>query len=220
VDLSQLDLTAWLLIGGAATVVLALLLYWLPVSAIKIPAVLLSILGGLGVGMAAGIILLGTFGYHWKPQPSEEGPPRDATAGMRPPMGGMMGGPGGGRPGGGGPGGGGRANPKTTLASLITKLDLLAGKQLSLDLNDEQKQKVLEQLKDLGKEELNDTEAQTRLDALLKLLEGDKKTLEAVGFNWPGESAGRGGRGDPLKSEESTRRLKDLQDRLGKSGTP
>jgi hypothetical protein len=252
VDLTQLDLTMWLLIGGAATIVLALLLYCLPLSSIRIPAIVLSSVGGLGVGIAVGIILLASFGYYWKPQTTDAPSPEMSQA-MRQAMGGGMpgggpggggrpgggGGPGGGmggggRPGGGGGGpgggrqggggGGGQANPKTTLSNLLVKLDLLTGKPLGLDLSDEQRQTVLGQLKDLSdKGDLKEDEAQTHLDTLLKALEGNKKNLEAVGFRWPGgNQGGRGGQGqgDASRNEDYPKRIKELQERLGKAGTP
>jgi hypothetical protein len=117
---------------------------------------------------------------------------------------------------------GGRGpSPKNQLASLVTKLDQLTGKPLGLNLTDEQRTKIREQIQGLGDaEDLSDEEAQKRLDALLKIVEGDKDTLEAAGYRWPGEQGGGRGAGpgdapkNPFKEGASEKHLKDLQDHL------
>jgi hypothetical protein len=128
-------------------------------------------------------------------------------------MGGMMGGAGGGR----GP------SPKTQLAGLVTKLDQLTTKPLEVKLTDDQRAKLRAQLQGLDeKEELSDDEAKKRLDEILKIVEGDKDTLEAAGYRWPGEGGGRGGGGgggggrqppppNPFKEGDAAKHLKDLE---------
>jgi hypothetical protein len=114
------------------------------------------------------------------------------------------------------------------LATLVDKLDVLTRKPLAVGLEGDKKKQVLEQLRDLGeKDELTDPEAKAKLDALLKVLEPDRATLEAAGYVWPGDGAGgrggRGGRGrggepppNPFKLEDNREHLKALQQRLEK----
>lgn len=125
---------------------------------------------------------------------------------------------------GGGKGGGaGRApGPKVQLAQLVTKLDTLTRKPLSVQLSAEEKQKAKDLLADLdAKDELTDDDARAKLDALLKLLEGHKEPLEAAGFRWPGSPAG-GPRPpgeappNPFKAGEDGEHLKSLQATLGR----
>jgi hypothetical protein len=110
-------------------------------------------------------------------------------------------------------------NYRAALANLITKLDLLTGNSLKLELNEEQKNKLRETLKDVdGKEDLSDDDAKAKVESLHKLLEGADKTLEAAGFRWPGDNPGRRPpQDDPLKSEDNTNHLKDLRQRLGQT---
>jgi hypothetical protein len=134
-------------------------------------------------------------------------------------MGGMMGGMMGGK----GKGGGFGPSPKTQLAQLVTKLDVLTAKPLSIELTNDQRTKVREQIKGLASaEELSDDEATKRLNALLELLKDQKATLEAAGYRWPGEGGGFGGFGapqppNPFKEGKDAEHLKDLDERLGKS---
>jgi hypothetical protein len=134
--------------------------------------------------------------------------------------GGMMGGKGGGM----GKGGGGFGpTPKTQLAQLVAKLDVLTAKPLSIELTDDQRAKVREQIKGLASnEELSDDEATKRLNALLDVLKEQKVTLEAAGYRWPGEGGGGfGGFGtpqpaNPFKEGKDAEHLKDLDERLAK----
>jgi hypothetical protein len=139
-----------------------------------------------------------------------------------------MGGAGGGGapqmgPPGGGPGGF-RPQPKSQLARLVAKIDQLTQKPLQLNLTTEQKAKLREQLQGLGdKDELSDEEAKKRLDAILEIVKKDKDTLEAAGYNWPGErGGGRGGSGPPpapnFKEGPDADHLKSLQNQLAKKG--
>jgi hypothetical protein len=149
--------------------------------------------------------------------------------------GGMMGGQGGGMGKGGmgkggmGKGGMGKGGmggfgptPKTQLAQLVTKLDVLTAKPLSIELTDDQRAKVREQIKGLASdEELSDDEAAKRMNAILDVLKDQKATLEAAGYRWPGEGGGFGGFGtpqppNPFKEGKDAEHLKDLDARLAK----
>jgi hypothetical protein len=144
---------------------------------------------------------------------------------------GSKGGPGG--PGGNEKKGGQRGpNPKTQLAQLVTKLDTLTKQSLHVELTADQKKQAKEQLADLaGKDAITDEEAKAKLEALLKLLEPSKKTLEDAGYRWPGGGGGGGFGGgggpgggggnappNPFKAGagESAKHLESLQTTLGK----
>jgi hypothetical protein len=116
-------------------------------------------------------------------------------------------------------------SPKMQLALLVNKLDQLTHKPLSVNLNDEQAKKLKEQLQGLHeKDDLTDDDAKTRLDAILVIVEGDKETLEAAGYRWPGERGGGGPGGlgqqgmipNPFKDEQNGQHLKSLQERVAK----
>src|SRR6266542_807803 len=188
--LKSVEFYYYLAAGGAAVIVLAIVLYFLKVPTLKVAGVVLGIVGGLGVGAAAGVLAMASQGYHWERQ----SPPPANPGAMGPQMGmpgGAPGAPGGGRPGGppgmaGPPGaaGGGRGpSSKAQLAGLVTKLDVLTEKPLQITLSDEQKEKVRAALEGLaGKEELSEDEAKEKLDALLAVVEKDRDTLEAAGY--------------------------------------
>lgn len=216
-DWTELNWYYYLAIGGVVVVVLALLLYFTPIARIKIPAILLGVLGGLVVGTALGaalVMAMIAMGDKQDRVYAKSGDESPAGGGGRPGMAGGGGGrpgmaggggrqgmgSGGGRPGmGGGPpggGGGGRGpNTKAQLASLITKLDLLTHKSLAVTLDAEQKKKVRESVQKLDEgKELSDDEAKAKLDDLQKILNEDqRKTLEAAGYRWPAQGGGRGG---------------------------
>jgi hypothetical protein len=105
------------------------------------------------------------------------------------------------------------------LAALVTKLDQLTRKPLAVTLSDDQKARLREQLQGLDeKETLDDEEAQKRLDAILEVVKGDKETLQAAGYRWPGE--GGGGRPmdvpNPFKEGPNADHLKSLQEEASK----
>ncbi|MBN9119876.1 MAG: hypothetical protein J0I06_12065 [Planctomycetes bacterium] len=135
-------------------------------------------------------------------------------------------GAGGNKGGGGNKAGGGQRGPgpKVQLAQLVGKLDALTARSLHIELTPEEKKQTKELLAGLSeKDELTDDEAKAKLDALLKLLEGKKKTLEEAGYRWPGAPGGGGGTGgtgggqppNPFKAGEGADRLKSLQTTLG-----
>jgi hypothetical protein len=119
----------------------------------------------------------------------------------------------------GGRGGGQSANPMNELAALVTKLDVLTRKPLTLNLTDEQRAKVREQLQGLDTaKELSDEEAKKRLNALLEVVKDDRAILQDAGFRWPGERGGGGGRGgavaNPFTEDPNKEHLKALQERM------
>lgn len=217
--LTNMSLYHYLALGGGLMVVLALLLYFTPVSRFKIPGIFFGIVGGLGMGVALGVLAMAYYGYQLR-QP-------EATAGASPQSG--MG------PGGGPPnmiammgrgrmpgGGGGRPNSKTQLASLIAKLDVLTHEPLEVKLNPEQKKRMREQLDRLEEQEnLSEDEAKAKLDTLLDILKDQRPTLEATGYRWPGQGGGggRGGRpasapANPFRDEQISKHLKALKSQL------
>lgn len=186
----------------------------------KVPAIIVSSVVCLMIGVGIGVVGMSGFGYK---------PPLEtfASAGQPPaPRGAPAKGDpakGGGEKGKKGKGGGFGGGPKTQLAQLVTRLDVLTGRNLHLDLPAETCAKVYQQLQDMaGDQELSDETARQKLDALLDLLRDQKEPLEAAGFRWP-EGGGRGGGpmggGNPFKDEKTAKHLKDLQERMEKSKT-
>jgi hypothetical protein len=87
----------------------------------------------------------------------------------------------------GGKKGGFGPTSKAYLTMLVAKLDVLTAKPLSVELTDDQRAKVREQLKGLaGEDDLSEDDAKERLDKLLRILQPQKATLEEAGFLWPG----------------------------------
>jgi hypothetical protein len=226
--LTDMSLYHYLAIGGGVLVVLALVLYFTPVSRLKIPGIFFGIVGGLGMGAALGVLAMAFYGYQLK-QPESTGgasPQSGMGPGGGPPNMMAMMGRGGMPNGGGSPGrmGGGRPNSKTQLASLVAKLDVLTNEPLAVKLNPEQKKKMREQLQMLDEQEnLSEDEAKAKLDALLDILKDQRQTLEAAGYRWPGQGGGRGRGGqpasalaNPFKDEQNSKHLKALQSQLDK----
>lgn len=227
-DWTNMQFYQYVLIGGGAVALLALLLAFVPRMRMQIPAAVAGTLGGLVAGAALGVLGLASFGYHWEPQPKEESTP---AAGMSGPA--MMGMPGGGMPGGGRPGGmpgmgggmgGGRggSRAKGQLTNLVAKLDMLSKGPIELRLDDSNRKKVLKALEGLADQEnLEDDVAQKKLDALLVILKDDRSTLENVGFRWPGAQGGGGFGGggrqqppNPFTEKANKEHLASLTDRL------
>ena len=225
---TDMNLYHYLAIGGGVFILLALILFFTRLSKLKVPAIFLGIVGGLGAGVGLGVVGMGFLGYHWEPQ-SSGGDPREAMAMNGPPPmpGGMMGG--GGRPpgmGGGRQGGGGGRGPnsKNQLATLVAKLDLLTHKPLAVRLDAKQKDEVRKQLKDLDDGELSEEKAKERLDALLEILKDHRKTLEDAGYRWPGQGGGgfpgrAAGDANPFKEEQNEKHLKALRELLAEAPT-
>ena len=219
---TDMTLYHYLAIGGAGVILVGLVLYFTPIARLKIPAIFLGVVGGLGAGAGLGIVAMAYYGYHWEPREDPDaasnapGPP-----GMMPP--GMMGG--GGPPNMMGGGAAGRGpTSKTQLVSLITKLDLLTHHSLAVRLNDEQKKKVRQQIVKLDeKQDISEREAKERLDALLVVLKDQRETLESAGYRWPGQSGGAGqppqSQPNPFREPQNGKHLKSLQNQLEEKKT-
>ena len=108
------------------------------------------------------------------------------------------------------------------LASLVAALDKVADQPLTIVLTPENRGIIADQLKGLdAAEEIKDEDAKARLELIHKVLEKDRKTLEAVGYRWSVDAkAGFGGQPkdspNPFKEGSLGERLKALQDRLNK----
>jgi len=239
VDWQNTDLFRYLIIGCGVLAVLAIILYFLPVRRIKVPAVILSVLTSLVAGFGAGVLAMSFYGYAKPANPGGgEGGPAGGPGMMGGPGGGgggggMMGGPGGGMRGGGGGGGmrggGGRGGPmagggagpssKAQLVNLVAKLDVLTAKPLEVKLSEDQKNKIREKLKGLDeKRELNEDEAKGTLDAILEIVKNDKETLVAAGFSPSPPSLGPRPYSNPFVESSNAEHLKALQSRLETKG--
>jgi hypothetical protein len=236
IDWANLELYHWLALGGGGLAVLALIVYFVAPSGFKLPAGAVSTIAALVAGVGIGVIGMAACGYRTqKYEPGEltispedaeriakfKGPPGKGPPAGMPGFGGMPGG--GGMP----PFGGGKKgpNPKNQLTALVTKLDQLTEKPLSLKLTTEQRTAIGNQLKDLAdQEELSDDDAKARLEAILDAVKDDRKTLEAAGYNWPGGGGGGlpggfmapPGPPNPFKDAKNRQRLDSLQERIGK----
>jgi hypothetical protein len=231
----ELGLFHYIILGGGAVLLIALLMYFIPSSKrsqLQVPAIVAAVLASLAVGVAGGAL-----GAAWFGEPS--GKSKDAD---KPPEGGRSGPPGGGGfqpppgfgpPGGGGGGGFGQQDKKRQLTSLVGKLDLLVEKPITLKLTDEQKKKLRAQLEGLEtQEKLSDEDAEKRLEALEAILEEQKPILDMVriageggqGGGRPGGGRPGGGRPgseqapeNPFGTERFGKVLPDLRVRLGGS---
>lgn len=211
-DWAELSRYVYLAIGSAVLILLSAGLYYAPIARSKVPAILLGIVGGAGLGAGIAVIAMMGYGWRWYAQYYENSNPR-LSGGEPPPMGG------GGRPRGGGQRGTG-FNSKNQLASLITKLDLLTHERPAVKLDIEQKRKIREQIQKLeDNEALGEDEAQKRLDAVVEILHDDQKQiLSEAGVNLPGQRSGNRGGGDapanPFKEGPPYQHLKSLRDQL------
>jgi hypothetical protein len=221
-DWSEWSWYVYLAVGGAVLILASAGMYFSSASQNKVPAYLLAIVGGLGLGAAGAIIGMMGFGWRWYAQKYDNGtqmaaPTMPVNAGG-PPMG--EGGPrGGGMRGGGGPRGGSGPNSKNQLASLITRLDLLTHERPAVKLDGEQKKKMREQILQLDeKEELSEEEAKKKLDAVMEILTDDqRKTLGEAGATGAGQRGGnRGGEApaNPFLEGQANQHLKSLRGEL------
>ncbi len=222
------ELYNYLAVAGGAIIVLSLALYLLPIARLRLLACLLGVLGGLALGVGLGVLLMRAWGYQLEmpPYAYPGGPP-----------------PGLANPGrGGGQGmaaaqfsGAAPQTPPTTargsktqLVALVSKLDTLLDKPLTLELSTARRREAKEQLKGLAEsDDLSDEDANARLAALQEILKDQKGTLEAVGYRWSGPSGGADGGGgvpagfqtpqyNPFREEQNAKHLKAVTGRLDK----
>jgi hypothetical protein len=223
------DLQTWhyVIIGGVIVLVLSFVLYFLPTKKLRVPGVLTGTLAGMAIGVAIGVIWLAGYGY--KINAPGEAPPGDGKEkGLPPPPPGPGGGPGGGSPKGGTPKGGGEGpSPRVLLVNLVNVLDTLVDKPVTLTLSADDRVAIATQLKGLDKTGSISTEdAKAKLDAILKVVEKDRKALESIGYRWPspdGKGPPKGGFGgqpkdspNPFRDGSNGDHLKSLQERLEK----
>jgi hypothetical protein len=217
------------LIGGAVTLI-GLVVYFLPIRRAKVPGNVLTAVGAGALGLAVGVVWMAGFGYSMngpESTPSGEVPtPKDAAgpAAAAKTKGGQ--GKGGFAKGGAPKGGNNPPTPRTQLASLVTTLDTLVDRPITLTLTPEDRAAIAERLKGLdAADEIKEDDAKARLEAILKVLEKDRKALEAVGYRWPSPDAKgppKGGFGGPKDSPNpfsggtAKEHLKSLQERLEK----
>lgn len=232
IDWMNLQLYHYLAIGGGAVAVLALILYFVLPTGVRIPAGVIGTVAGLVAGVGIGVIGMAASGYQFSKGDNTDGAaPPDAPPGPPPGMGGkgMPGGmpPGmaGGMPGmgggakGKGKGGFGPPNDKAQLAALIAKLDQLTDNPLTLKLTAEQRTLLREQLKDLPEQEVfSDDDAKERLDTILESLTDHRAVLEAAGYRWPGAppAVTAPSSPNPFKIGPDSAKLSSLQEKLKK----
>lgn len=184
-------------------------------SGAKVPAIIASSVICLALGVGAGIATMLIFGYHLGAKPTDGQPQAQGGAPT-------MGAPGGSTPSGmGGMGGGRGPSAKNQLASLVSKLDQLSVKPIKLELSDEQKKKIDEQIQGLDQAaKLEDTDAKKRLDALLEVVKDQRPVLEEAGYRWPGQGGGfrppANPPPNPFKEDPNRQHLKSLEDQLAK----
>jgi hypothetical protein len=112
--------------------------------------------------------------------------------------------------------------PKNRLVTLVAKLDQLTGEPLALTLTEGQRAAIREQLRGLDEKEVPDEDAEKRVTAILEAVKGQKDTLEAAGYRWPGEGAGPPPTSalNPFVEEQNAKHLKSLRDHLAGPGSP
>jgi hypothetical protein len=204
------------------------------VASAKVPAVIATGIICLLVGGGAGAVAMSYAVKTEHPSSTQTGDEEGTDGAKGGAKGEAKGGKGGGKGGkggkGGAPGGGGQRGPnsKAQLAQLVSKLDVLTKKPLTVELTADQKKQVKELLAGLeAKDELSEEEAKAKFDALLGLVESQRETLEAAGYRWPGAPGGMGPGGggmgpggqppaNPFKSGDAADRLKSLQTTLNK----
>jgi hypothetical protein len=186
--------------GGGILAVLAVVLSFLPMPRLKLPAGAAAALGSLVLGFSGGLLLMTRLGYSWDlvsglSGPSQTSPPTEAVEQMKEMM--NL-----------GQKGKQAASPKAQLIALIEKLDRMT-KNFQLDA--ERKKQVLAQLQGLGeKEQMSEDEAKGQRDALLGTLKVNDRWIGA-----PTEEAKAAATAaNPFKAGKPQQHLKALQERL------
>jgi hypothetical protein len=228
-DFNDIQMWQWFALGGGVVLVLGVIVYFLPAGKLKIPAVITTAFGGLGAGLALGIVFMAGFGY--KPMTPNE--PGDGAEAKQSPDNPMAKGkaPGGGGPGapkvkGGGPGGGGGGAPtsRQLLLNLVNALDTVVEKPVVVSLTADERAAILKELEGLDTgDDIKDEDAKAKLEAIQKLLEKDRKALETVGYRWATDGKVNFPKGgppkdvpNPFKEGTGAERLKSLKERLAK----
>lgn len=195
------------LIGGGIALALSFVLYYLPTKWLRIPAVLIAVLGGAAVGLGAGIFAVRGAGYQFTEPESTTGNMGQMLANnpAPPPP----------------------PSSRIHLVVLVNALERLVDQPVALTLSPADRSAIATQLKGLDKsEEIAEADAGAKLDAILKVVEKDRKALEAIGYRWPtpdGKAPAKGGFGgtpkdgpNPFRQGPDGERLKTLQGRLEK----
>ncbi len=186
----------------------------------KMPAAVVSGVVCLLVGVAGGVVVGGIAGNPMQEMPAASADEPGSADGEKGEPEGQA--KGGGAKGGGAKGGGrgGRGpSPKAQLTQLVTKIDQLTAQPLKIDLTSQQKTRMKDILAGLdAKEEISDEDAKAKFDELIKVVEGNKATLEAAGYRWPGTRFQPQGESppNPFKEGEPATHLKSLQATVGK----
>jgi hypothetical protein len=218
-DLNDMQVWQYFAIAGGGVLLLGLIVYFLPVGKVKVPAVVTTAFGGIVAGLALGVLLMAGFGYKPREEdlpPGTSGPPGKENEKA------LAKGKGNAPKGKGNFGGGGPPSPRAQLISLITALDAVADRPLVITLTPEERAMIAEQLKGLDSaDEVKDEDAKKRLDAIAKIVEKNQKSLEAVGYRTTPAPKGSGLSKDnpnPFKEGATAQRLKSLLERLTKKG--
>ena len=96
---------------------------------------------------------------------------------------------------------------------------MLTKKPLAIELTADQKAQLRDALAGIESQDtLADADAQAKLDAILKVVDGHRAALEAAGFRWPGPGGGfpPAPPANPLKEGEGNEHLNSLRTTLGK----
>jgi hypothetical protein len=115
---------------------------------------------------------------------------------------------------------------KTQLANLVTALDTVVDRPVAVNLSPDDRAAIAKELAGLdAASELKEEDAKAKLDAIQKILEKDRKSLETVGYRWAGDPKSGGPKGgfpqkepppNPFKEGTPAERLKSLLERLNK----
>jgi hypothetical protein len=203
VPLPRVEQWLW---GGGILAVLALMLSFLPMSRLKLPASAAAAIGSLVLGFSVGLLLMTRLGYSWDlvffargPSPSGQRGPRQMSPEQVERMKAARGMSQKGKQ---------TASLKAQLIALIEKLDRATE---NFQLDPERKEQVLAQLQALGeKEQMSEDEAKGQRDALLDILK--------VSDDWLGtpteEAKAAAKEANPFKAGKPQQHLKALQERL------
>jgi hypothetical protein len=206
VPLPRVEQWLW---GGGILAVLAVLLSFLPMSRLKLPASAAAALGSLVLGFSGGLLLMTHRGYSWDLVSGKRGPSQTSPSGPKGPpqmspeqlerMKAMI---------------GMSQNAKQTAsfkAQLIALIENLDRVTQNFQLDPERNKQVLAQLQGLGeKEQWSEDEAKSQRDALLDILK--------VSDRWYGtpteEAKAAAKEANPFKAGKPQQHLKALQERL------